>query len=499
VILAQLGRDKLTRNTWPILAQVLILVFAIVFTSVTVFPYNGGDTWAHIANAERFIAYGGVQGITDAYHDYPLYPAFLALLSWFSGGEIADAARLANVLVATLCIVLSYSLARVFYSVRQSLILSLVLLGSKWFIYWMTFVVSMPVAVLLYWVLAVILFRRLRTKAEASDAFVLLLVTGVISFFHPVGSVAAIVLLLGFWFLEHVNPDRGRSQSKRYILNSVLFAVVVTSAQWMYYGDFIFDRTIRNLANAILYDSNPIRLAISYRDPFVYTLDQLNFYLLLSLAGLGILRQIQLKKDTFSLYAGLLGLVFVVIGHSTQIVNLQAALPYRWLSFGTLLLVFPASSICMQLLQHNNGWRRGIAMCLLIAYFFAGLINSEINRDHPLYGEGVTQLTELTSSEYAGLLALERVSSGDVPVRVDYRLWDYLKSTPMAGKATYWTAISLEGYEGIFAFRKVYFTRQSFIQDSATRVDLHQPGLSQIYDSGDMQILDYTGSTNRDR
>jgi hypothetical protein len=316
--------------------------------------------------------------------------------------------------------------------------------------------------------------------------------------------VAVIFLVLGFWALEafrvgsvRIVNDQG-PQSGRSLIGLVGIIIIFTLTQWMYFGDFVFDRTIQSLVNAIFTGDSSIQLASSYRDVMVYTMDQLNFYVLLGLAGLDIVRQLfprnDLKVDRLNLYAGLLGLAFVAFGYATQAIGLQGVLPYRWFLFGTLLLVFPASCAFASLFHVKSRWVRVVAVGIVIVYFFIGLTNTENNRDHPFYGYAVTQRFELSRSEYAGLLALQQVAQErEVDVRCDYRLWDYLRYVLQDDRSGYWHQIQLDGFDGVFAFRAAYLHYQVLMDDSAYSVDRKQLRLSQFYDSGDMQLLDYVG------
>ena len=496
LILAQKTLFPKTGDTeMSFVVQVLILVVAIVLSSVTVFPHNGGDTWAHLHNARVILENQGVDGIQDTYRDYPLYPALISILSASTGWETAEAARLLNVFIAIVSLLLLYSLSRQFHTPLENLALLLLLLGSKWFMHWTTLVVSMNTAMLFYCLLVVVLFRRLYKKVDTKETIVMFLITGMIPFFHPVGSMVAIFLLIGFWALERtrVHDVVGRRPlSQRSLIGFSLLVFIFTLTQWMYYGDFVFDRTVKGLANAIFADSPSIQLASSHRGVLVYTLDQLNFYALLGLAGLEMMRQIWRRTDRLNLYASLLGLAFVLFGYATQAMNLLGVMPYRWFLFGNLLLVFPASSAFANLFQRRSYWVRIAAVGMIVLYFFTGLTNTEVNRDRPLYGKEITQLFELTSSEYAGLLTLEEaMQQRDVRVRVDFRLWDYLKYVPGNERTGYWHQIQLDGFDGIFALRAAYLDRLFLVNGSASQLDLQQPNLSQFYDSGRMQLLDH--------
>lgn len=496
LILAQKTLFPKTGDTeMSFVVQVLILVVAIVLSSVAVFPHNGGDTWAHLHNARVILENQGVDGIQDTYRDYPLYPALISILSASTGWEAAEAARLLNVFIAIVSLLLLYSLSRQFHTPLENLALLLLLLGSKWFMHWTTLVVSMNTAMLFYCLLVVVLFRRLYKKVDTKETIVMFLITGMIPFFHPVGSMVTIFLLIGFWALERtrVHDVVGRRPlSQRSLIGFSLLVFIFTLTQWMYYGDFVFDRTVKGLANAIFADSPSIQLASSHRGVLVYTLDQLNFYALLGLAGLEMMRQIWRRTDRLNLYASLLGLAFVLFGYATQAMNLLGVMPYRWFLFGNLLLVFPASSAFANLFQRRSYWVRIAAVGMIVLYFFTGLTNTEVNRDRPLYGKEITQLFELTSSEYAGLLTLEEaMQQRDVRVRVDFRLWDYLKYVPGNERTGYWHQIQLDGFDGIFALRAAYLDRLFLVNGSASQLDLQQPNLSQFYDSGRMQLLDH--------
>ncbi len=494
-ILAQgLALPKTQDVHTSLILQMLVLTTAIVLTSITAFPHNGGDTWAHLHNAERILEQRTVQAIAGAYRDYPLYPATLAVLSTLTGLEIAQAARFLSVFIAVVSLLLMLGLSQRLHSHQESLALALLLLGSKWFIHWTTLVVSMSMALLFFCLLAVLLLRRLYRPAHARETLALLIVAGVAPFFHPVGAVATIFLLLGISGLESLKLDgplSRRPPGRRSLLALAGLVVIFTLTQWMYYGNFIFDRTIQGLTKAIFSGDSSLRLASSHRDVTVYTLDQLNFYVLLGLAGLDVIRQLWFRRDRLNLYAGVLGLAFVGFGYATQAVGLLNVLPYRWFLFGTLLLVFPASSTFVRLFHRRAPWVRGAACLLLAAYFFIGLTNTEANRDHPLYGEDVTQLFELTASEYAGLLRLEEVMQRrDVDVRVDFRLWDYLKYQPGNERAGYWHQIELEACDGVFPIRAAYWHRDFLVGGSVPDIDFRRPRVSLFYDSGDMQLLD---------
>jgi hypothetical protein len=490
-ILAQHLFSKGKADETALIVQTIMLALAIVLTSVTVFPYNGGDTWAHLHNAEVVSEQRSVQAISGAYRDYPLYPALISVFSRLTNWSPARAARSLNIVVVVICLLLLYSLSRQSRTPAESLILALLLLGSKWFAHWTTLVVSMNMALLFFCLLVIVLFRRLYKKADGKEATALVLVSAIAPFFHPVGAVAIVFLLAGFWALETFYRDARPPSRQRSLIGLALFVIIVTLAQWMYFGDFIFDRTIQSLVTAIFDSDASLRLASSNRDPVIYTLDQLSFYCLLGLAGMEVMRQLGRRTDRLNLVAGLLGLAFVVFGYATQAVSLQAVLPYRWFLFGTILLIFPASSAFANLFCRRSKWLRVVAVGMIVVYCFIGVANTEVNRDRPFYGKEVTQLFGLTSPEYAGLLALQAtMRQRDVRVRVDFRLWDYLKYVPGHEQVGHWQEIQLDGFDGVFAFRSAYWHHPLLVNGSASQIDRQQPNLSQFYDSGEMQLLD---------
>lgn len=497
IISTQIFQDQIdeTHN----IVQLLILATTITVMSITTFPYSGGDTWAHLHNARVIQASNTIQSIQGAYRDYPLYPTTLAILSSAANIDTGTLSRILNVIITISCSMLLYSLSRKFYSTRQSAILVLLLLGSKWFIYWSTLVVSMAIAMLLYCLLIAILFRRLHKRPDAKDALALILVSGAIPFFHPAGAVATVLLLVGFWTVETMFGNRDMTRNS--LISMVIFVIVVTLVQWMYFGEFIFDSAVQNLARAIFTDSGSLSGPVaSYRDPIVFTLDQLNFYFLIGTAEFGILHRIKLKHADLQLYAGIIGLMFVILGYSTQIIGFQEALPYRWLLFGTLLLIFPASSVFMKLSQHRSKYIRVVATCLIFIYSITGITNTETNRDHPFYGESITELFELTSPEYDGLVVLsDIVSNKDKQAIVDFRLWDYLKYTSSSEKIKYWREMRLESFDGIFPTRLIYYERPFFTRNPDFNVYRTEPNNSQFYDSGDMQLIDCVNASGTEK
>jgi hypothetical protein len=485
------------QNTNPfLLVQVAMLACAIVMTGVTVFPFNGGDTWAHLQNAREVLEEHTVEAVPGAYHDYPLYPALLAVFSTLTGADSTDVARFMNAFVACVCLLIVHSLSRKLgLSSSHSLILVLLLLGSKWFIYWLMAVVAMTTGTVFYCLLVAIVLSHLFEKLHPRVVAILLLVSSVTPFFHPAIAIATVLLYLGFWVVESFSPGRYKSVNRHSWMNLALFTTTIALAQGIFFGDFVFERTVNAIADTFLRGgAYPVGLAESYRDPITYTLDELNFYCLLGLSGLEILRQIRFGRERLNLVAGFLGLFFVAFSYITEVINFQEALPYRWLLFGTILLVFPASTAFITLFQRGSKWRRTLAIIGLGVYFFAGLTNTEVNQDRPLYNEPITQRSDVTSSEYAGMTALQQIlRRGNANIRVDFRLWDYLKLGSKDDDLGYWLQIRPEEFDGIFPIRDVYFSRSWFVGDSAVEVDRLQPHLSQFYDSGDMQLMDKVG------
>ena len=287
------------------------MTIALVLSGVTVFPYNGGDTWAHIYNAEIILENHTTQAIPNVYRDYPLYPALLATISLLSGVGVGEVARFVNAFVAVISLLLLYSLARQFFSFYKSLVLALLLLGSKWFVYWSLYVVSMIMSQLFICLLAVLLIDRVYGDNNWKKALASILVVAILPFFHPVAAVAAILLLAAGWLVELLFGKQHFTSSFSH-KSLLIFTVIVTLAQWMYFGEIIFNRTVNELVKAITVEStHSIQLAESERSLQIYTIDELNFYFLLGLAMIGILLAIRSKKVTLDLYAGCLGLFFV--------------------------------------------------------------------------------------------------------------------------------------------------------------------------------------------
>jgi hypothetical protein len=403
IVLAQRFALSKEKYNGLLLIQIAIFAFGLVISGVKVFPYNGGDTWVYLHDAETLLNKHQLQALSGAYHDYPLYPAYLAVYSLLTTISTPTVAQLFNVLVAIVCVLLFYSLSRDFnLSQYHSMVIVLLLLGSKWFVYWLMMVVSMTAGSLFVCLLIVFLFRRLTGKAGLKGNIIVILIASITPFYHPIHAVAVIVLIIGYWILEQLFQRNHYSLKQSSLMSLFLYIVVFTLTQWMYYGDFIFNRTILSLANAIfsnsdsttfLPSSSVFNLASSFRDPYTYNLDQLSFYFLFSFSLIETVRQVRLKDEPLNLYSGILGFSFLLFGFSTQILSFQAVLPHRWLLFGSILLVFPASSTFVRLLKPNYKWGRIIAVVSIVLYFFSSLSNTEANRDRPFYS-GLTKSNE---------------------------------------------------------------------------------------------------------
>jgi hypothetical protein len=159
------------------------------------------------------------------------------------------------------------------------------------------------------------------------------------------------------------------------------------------------------------------------------------------------------------------------------------------LLFGSILLILPATSILVSILRSRSLFSRLIAVVIIIPLFILGYINKDTNRDHPFYGIRSAERYEITSSEYAGLVYLEKnpkILEGN-SLKVDFRLWDYYKYYWNNPAISYWEMIELKP-DGIFSIRDIYYThRIALVGDSIDFLDFSSPHLNLIYDSGDMK------------
>jgi len=479
-------------------AQLIIFALTVVYSGVFVYPHAGGDTWGSIHHAEEVIHNHSIRAIPGAYKDYPLYPSFLAVASMLTGLEVGEVGRLFNVLVAIACLLLLYDLSLQFgASTYQSLAFGLMLLSNKWFVYWLMLIVSMTTGMVIYCLYIVMLFRRLYCERGPGESLILVMMTGIIAFFHPLISMVFIMLSLGFRSVEMLLRIFQRTLNHRTITTLLIFLCVAVLTHWIYYGQYVFDRTVSVLLDAIFADGESsagggVKIAASYRSLLSYTYDQLNFYFLFALAGIEALRQLRANDQPFYLHTTLIGLLFIGFGYAIQVINLQEALPHRWFLFGTLLLLYPASSALVRIFRAERRWLSVFVVLFISLYAFTGIANTEANRDRPFYDERITALFEMTESERVAMVQLDkRLRSQQSNIMVDFRLYDFLKATPDENsRLGYWKFIKLEGYNGIFPVRRAYYERTLLVGDTAFDLVRDRPNLAQIYDSGDIQIMD---------
>ena len=479
-------------------AQMVIFALTVVYSGVFVYPHAGGDTWGSIHHAEEVVHEHTIKAVPGAYKDYPLYPAFLAVASMLTGLEVGEVGRLFNVLVTIACLLLLYDLSLQFgASTYQSLVFGLMLLSNKWFVYWLMLIVSMATGMVIYCLYIVMLFRRLYRERGPGESLILVMMTGVIAFFHPLISMVFIMVTLGFRGVEMLIRIFQKTLNHRTMTTLAIFLAVAVLTHWIYYGQYVFDRTVSVLLDAIFADGESsagggVKIAASYRSLLSYTYDQLNFYFLFALAGVEALRQLRANDQPFYLHATLIGLLFIGFGYAIQVINLQEALPHRWFLFGTLLLLYPASSALIRLFRAENRFLGVLLMLFMSVYAFTGIANTEANRDRPFYDESITALFEMTESERVAMVQLDkRLRTQQSNIMVDFRLYDFLKATPDENsRLGYWKYIKIEAYNGIFPVRRAYYERTLLVGDTAFNIVRDRPNLAQVYDSGDIQIMD---------
>jgi hypothetical protein len=481
-----------------ILFQIIVMNITLYMATVTVFPYDGGDTWVHLHNAISIQQNLTIRSINDAYLDYPLYPALIALFSDVANLNPGDIARYLNGASAVICTLLLYSLAKKIFSSSNSVVLILLLIGSKYYIYWFTKVVSMSFSLVFYCFLVAILFRRYYKKLEIKETLLLILISTIIPFVHPVVSITSIFLFFGIWFIERF-LSRTYSWTQHSLWIMTIFVIIATLIQWMYFGKFIFDRTILSFVNAIFRDGE-VSLVIpqAYRSFKSTMLDEANFYLLLWLSGFEILNQLRNKKEITNLIFGLVGFGIVGFGYLVKLFSILAAVPDRWFLFGSILLVFPAFSTLHRLIGSNRFGQK-LSIVIIILYYFSGLANNQVNKDHQFYSENWLAHTQITHSQFAGLQFMgNRMEKIETHITTDSWLYDYLKYLPGNDILSYWdlqwNPVEISNMNGILSKRPSYFeTPQvgfSNMTEFPVEFEEEYSHLSQIYDSGDIQWLD---------
>jgi hypothetical protein len=485
---------KLIGGEVTIFIQLLILLITLLLSNISVFPYNGGDTWAHINNADMVSQSKFIDSVGGGYKGYPLFPVLIYLTSLVTGAGTDQSARMAVIFASLTCLILIYALSKSYFnSAQKGLLLVLTLLGSKWFIYWSTYVVSMSLAMLLFCAFYVLLNMRLFIKEEPWMMFLLYLVAIIMPFFHPAGAFAIILMSFIYMVTDSVFFSRDKKIKVSHLLPLVLFVVVITLTQWIYYGQ-TFTLAVRNLSIAIFQDTpDSIRLGTSLSDPITYILDNVNFYCFICLGLVEILRQIRLRQDRLTLYSGLCGVVFIAFAYLTQLINFQAALPYRWLLFGTLLLAIPAVNSLTYLIRIRSSLHTFFIVAGFGVLFFLGYANREINRDHPFYGIRATERYEVTSSEHTGMMfLLQNSTKFHASIRVDLRLWDFYKLEPSDSQISYWRKVDLKSQNEIISLRDVYDDhRIVFLGDSVDQLNQNTMFLNQFYDVGNLKWLDW--------
>ncbi len=478
-----------------LLLQIIFLLVAIIFSGIYAFPYNGGDAWAHVRNASDIINSGTVEGIQGAYRNYPFYPAVIAAFSELVELDFQQVARWGNLVGALIGLLSLYGLARIFYSVNQSLVLALLLVGSQWFIYWTINVVSMITSLWFFCLFTTIALKRFSSPLKPWAILVIILLAVSVPFFHPLGAAAVVMLSGACSVLDVVTSDRKDTQWRHSLVGLSILTAIITLTQWMYYGT-TFESGLRDLANTILGIEQP-QLASTRRSALVYNLDQLNLCILYALSGVGVLRALQLRQRKIEIYTGLVGLGFALFGYLTQFLAIKTLVGHRWMLFASLLLVFPASSTLCYVIRRGSVVARGLLLVAVACYFLLGTGSTGNNRDAPLYAKESTGLLEVTSSEHAGLLYLR--SLADDRLATDIYLCSYLSLYIPRGRLNCWSQVDFTQIEERFIFRDVYLGRRPLVGKELTGQDLtfqEESGVMLIYDSGDFKVFERVPTSN---
>jgi hypothetical protein len=475
-----------------LLLQIVFLLAAIVFSSIYTFPHDGGDTVVHIRNAASIVNSGTIDGIQDAYRNYPFYPATIAALSELLELDLQQAARLNSLVGALISLLSLYGLARICYSANRSLVLALLLAGSQWFIYWTTaLVVSMVTALWFFCLFVAITLKRLSGSSRPQTSLAIIIFAASVPFFHPLGAAAVVMLFSASSMLDLIMSGRRSSQWRRSIIGLSILTAVITLTQWIYYGPTLED-ALRRLANTTL-GVGQFQLSSSYRSTTVYNLDHLNLHLLYFLSGLGILRELQSRQSKIDIYTGIVGLGFALFGYLPQALGIEVLLGHRWLLFASLLLIFPASSTLLLLIHNRHTIVRTLLFVGIAVYFLLALGSPANNLDSPLYGKEFVIPFKITHSDYAGLSYLHDLT--EARLTTDRYLCIYLihSKKGFQGRLNCWSQVDFTQIEGLFTFRDAYLDRRMTVGRDLTSQDLafqEESDVVLLYDNGNLKVFE---------
>jgi len=479
-----------------LLLQTISWIVTLVLSRITLFPYNGGDTWQYIAMAQRVLQQHTVESVKGGYQNFPLYPTYLAMLSLLTDLTPATLARLNNVLVAIAITILLYIYVRKQFSELQSLVLLLVLLGNTQIIYRLTYVVTMTTVLLFYVLVVIILLHGHNQPLQLAELFVLIFITTIIPFFHPIIAVATVGLLLFFFAIDVFLATK--HQKRQAWLGLATYVMVVTLAQWMYYGNYpTLDKAIISLTEAVFSGGEvSLKMTHTYRSALDVLIDEMPFLFLLALAGLEILRQIRLRTITINLYAGVIGLSFVGFGYATTLFGLgNEVAPDRWFQLGAILLVFPASTTLVVLFLRTN-WGQIASMGVVVIYVFIGLVGVTYSDQH-IFTKEIAFRYDLTSAEFVASLHVQRFFKQNLDVIADGGLSENWDITPAKNRPTSWGQQVKINTDAIYSVRYGYFyipmySSNDVMTNFPTEYSREQVNLSQFYDSGDVQWVERT-------
>lgn len=474
-----------------ILFQIILLGLTIVLTNMTVFPYLGSDPWKHSWMAEAVSNEGLGLLPENSYRIFPIYPILNASLLLSVGFSSSGVLITTNLLWALGSILAIYSIGRVLGLIRLSLVSSLLLVTSKWWIYWMNFPSTMGLVAFLIVVFLNLVVKIFVRKESYIDHVILICLIAIAPLVHPFLALGMVFLLICFSIWPTILARLFRSSSYKTqnpMRGYVILALVMTLAIWMIQGSgTFFENFVRQLQLALV-EFESLALASSYRNQFQLELDTLSFSILLFWSVIGGLRWIESKDANFTI--GVLGAssaTFVVISYAGQAAAPQLTLSFRLLLFASLSMVFLAS---MGVLLFINSKREfALAALFFVAAGFFSFINSENNQDSPFYGEEQTVRMGITEEEHQ---ALEYICDNrSSPLVSDFIFYEIIKLC-MEAETTYWRQPEFENIKGYFVFRDLYTSRSWFVggPGQLTTWDSLESDflLSKLYDGGIVAI-----------
>jgi hypothetical protein len=406
---------------YNIIFQIIALSSSIIYGAIVVLGL-GSDQWFH-ANFINSTINSGHLPDGNSYTSFPIMHIGIVIINLITALDYLRNSVIAFVSsIYIIGLIFIFLIGRTIFDTKSALFATLLAGINLWYIYWGVFMVPMSFGISLFLVFIYLYYFNIYQQS-IKYLILIIFVTMVSIPSHPFSSFAIVIISFIVSLCIVIYPKFYNKIEKKIKWQYLIFCIVAMLGYWMFSVTHILDQQMLCL-NHDYVTSVPLKIS-SEKSVLNYELDHLGEYILYFIAIVGGLNWLNKRDLSFLSFSVLFSIIpFMVISYLAYILGIMTVLPHRWLIFGDLILIFPASSGMQYIINTFKIKHKNVAYFMLMLILILSMItNTMANADSPFYGKTDTVRLQLKNSEMKSAEFVSLSTHG--PIYTDWLLHFY--------------------------------------------------------------------------